>query len=107
MFLYHFISLQLSQKKTQTGKSYSELNSFNLRSLRAFPCRDFRCKSINKELLFMKQVFPLSQFLKAGHCCSDGDFSANVPLSSMICSVFQLVCFLLCSFIFNHVISKY
>lgn len=55
----------------------------------------------------MNQVFPLSQFLKGGHCCSDGDFSANFPLSSMICSVFQFVCFVLCSIIFNHVISKY
>ena len=47
MFLYHFINLQLSEKKVDY-KSYSELNTFNLRSLRAFPCRDFRCKSIVK-----------------------------------------------------------
>ena len=53
MFLYRFISLKLSKKKTQTGKSYSELNSFNLRSLRAFPVEIFVVNQFsNKKLSF-------------------------------------------------------
>lgn len=100
--LYFSITLLACSYQTEENvdwKSYSKLNSFNFRSLRVLPCRGFPCKSINKELLFMKQVVPLSQFLKGGHCCSDGDFSANFPLSSVICSVFQFVCFVLYSFI--------
>ena len=55
----------------------------------------------------MKQVVPLSQFLKGGYCCLDGDFNANFPLSSVICSVFQFVCFVLFCFFYFSLTTLY